>query len=210
MLTTTNFKLRKIELTDSPPDITVLNFNWDTLDTNLQEALTKAKAWDEFSKTGGSIGGKIVLPTGDGKGLYVGDSRIIEAVGGLKLMNASGRGLSIYDLSLNPTHLDMSLGEEKVRWKEIWLGSINKSLKGYCSLPNGMLMQWGYANDGTQTQQINLPLAFSNNNYIINVTPYPPTLDLSGFSYRTLEANTGYFKVTVTKVPAYYWLAIGW
>jgi len=30
---TTNLKLHKIDLTDSPPDITVLNANWDTLDT---------------------------------------------------------------------------------------------------------------------------------------------------------------------------------
>ena len=30
---TTNLKLHKIDLTDSPPDITVLNANWDALDT---------------------------------------------------------------------------------------------------------------------------------------------------------------------------------
>lgn len=38
MLKTTNYQLNKIELTDSPPDITVLNQNFDTIDTNLYKA----------------------------------------------------------------------------------------------------------------------------------------------------------------------------
>lgn len=42
---TTNFNLHKIDLTDAPPDITVLNQNWDTLDTELKntvDAITDA------------------------------------------------------------------------------------------------------------------------------------------------------------------------
>ena len=35
--TTTNFGLRKIDLTDAPPDITVLNQNWDAIDRELKE-----------------------------------------------------------------------------------------------------------------------------------------------------------------------------
>ena len=38
MITTTNYGLKKIELTDSPPDITVMNSNWDTIDAELKEA----------------------------------------------------------------------------------------------------------------------------------------------------------------------------
>ena len=34
---TTNYNLHKIELTDAPPDITVLNDNWDTVDAKLKE-----------------------------------------------------------------------------------------------------------------------------------------------------------------------------
>jgi len=34
---TTNYQLNKIELTDSPPDITVLNPNWDTIDQKMKE-----------------------------------------------------------------------------------------------------------------------------------------------------------------------------
>ena len=37
MQQTTNYNLNKIELTDSPPDITVLNPNWDTIDTKLKQ-----------------------------------------------------------------------------------------------------------------------------------------------------------------------------
>lgn len=36
MQETTNYKLKKLELTDSPADITELNFNWDTIDTELK------------------------------------------------------------------------------------------------------------------------------------------------------------------------------
>ncbi|MEG0999051.1 MAG: hypothetical protein RSF13_08485, partial [Clostridiales bacterium] len=36
MLHTTNYNLNKIELADAPPDITVLNKNWDTLDSKLK------------------------------------------------------------------------------------------------------------------------------------------------------------------------------
>jgi hypothetical protein len=34
---TTNYKLHKIDRTDAPPDITVLNKNWDKLDAKLKE-----------------------------------------------------------------------------------------------------------------------------------------------------------------------------
>lgn len=34
---TTNFNLHKIDLTDAPPDITVLNQNWDTIDSKLKQ-----------------------------------------------------------------------------------------------------------------------------------------------------------------------------
>lgn len=37
MQQTTNYALKKIELTDSPPDITVINPNWDTIDEELKE-----------------------------------------------------------------------------------------------------------------------------------------------------------------------------
>ncbi len=36
MLTTTNYGLKKIELKDSPPDITVINPNWDAIDAEFK------------------------------------------------------------------------------------------------------------------------------------------------------------------------------
>lgn len=38
--TTTNYNLHKIDLTDAPPDITVINPNWDTIDTELSKRAT--------------------------------------------------------------------------------------------------------------------------------------------------------------------------
>lgn len=37
MQQTTNYALKKIELTDSPPDIMVINPNWDTIDKELKD-----------------------------------------------------------------------------------------------------------------------------------------------------------------------------
>ena len=42
MQETTNYKLKKIELPDSPPDITTINPNWDTIDTKLKAAADHA------------------------------------------------------------------------------------------------------------------------------------------------------------------------
>ena len=36
---TPNFNLHKIDLTDSPPDITILNQNWDKLDSELKNVV---------------------------------------------------------------------------------------------------------------------------------------------------------------------------
>lgn len=41
MKTTTNYQLKKLELPDSPPDITQLNPNWDTIDNLIKSINTK-------------------------------------------------------------------------------------------------------------------------------------------------------------------------
>ncbi len=61
---TTNYNLNKIELTDSPPDITALNPNFDTIDTQLKAradkdtelntAINQVKT-DYLPKTGGNV-----------------------------------------------------------------------------------------------------------------------------------------------------------
>lgn len=61
--TTTNYGLHKIDLTDAPPDITVLNQNWDRIDQELKIASesggsaeiylgTIGTSWTENSDTG--------------------------------------------------------------------------------------------------------------------------------------------------------------
>lgn len=56
MQQTTNYKLNKIELSDSPADITVLNGNWDTIDTNL-----KKLSDEKFDKKGGTVSGTVTI-----------------------------------------------------------------------------------------------------------------------------------------------------
>ena len=51
MKTTPNLKLKKIQLTDSPPDITVLNTNWDKLDTEVQAAKATAESASVMTDT---------------------------------------------------------------------------------------------------------------------------------------------------------------
>ena len=49
---TTNYNFHKIDLNDAPPDITVLNQNWDTIDEELTKALPK---------TGGVLSGALTV-----------------------------------------------------------------------------------------------------------------------------------------------------
>ena len=52
-LQTTNLALTKIELTDAPPDITVLNANWDTLDEAVTGKQSKITATGLLKGGGG-------------------------------------------------------------------------------------------------------------------------------------------------------------
>lgn len=76
MQETTNYKLKKLELTDSPADITVLNGNWDTIDAELKEhegslssqAQSIAEINEEldtkYDKAGGTISGAVTVSKG--------------------------------------------------------------------------------------------------------------------------------------------------
>lgn len=56
MLLTTNYKMKKIELKDSPPDITVINSNWDWLDTMIKTLHDSTNTWETFKQSGGAVG----------------------------------------------------------------------------------------------------------------------------------------------------------
>ena len=76
MQETTNYKLKKLELTDSPADITVLNGNWDTIDAELKEhegslssqaqsiAEINAELDTKYDKAGGTISGAVTVSKG--------------------------------------------------------------------------------------------------------------------------------------------------
>lgn len=69
---TTNYNLHKIDLTDAPPDITVLNPNWDTIDSELA---------NRVEKSGGTLTGKVTIessnPAYEFKDTVNGDDGII-------------------------------------------------------------------------------------------------------------------------------------
>jgi hypothetical protein len=71
---TTNFNLHKIDLTDAPPDITVLNGNFDTIDTQLKSV--KDSVGNAVTKTGNHVmAGTLTVP-----GLSVKDGSVTTSI----------------------------------------------------------------------------------------------------------------------------------
>lgn len=168
MQLTTNFKLKKIELTDSPPDITVINSNWDTIDTNLKDALDKSKNWDTFRKSGGDFLGGITTESLFRKTAQtaIPDSTALEI--GIKSSNASevinmwlGKLEGSYALCPSTVmNGALSLGiPGSLRFKDLWLTGSSAAENGYTKLPNGMILQWGRFNG---TGDVVFPMTFPN------------------------------------------------
>ena len=63
---TTNYKLNKIDLTDAPPDITVLNANWDTIDTQLKSLNDKSTSLSKHASSHASGGSDPITPASIG------------------------------------------------------------------------------------------------------------------------------------------------
>lgn len=126
MLTTTNFKLKKIELIDSPPDITVINPNWDTIDANLKQALDRANDWNNFKTGGGTLFGSLSLNSES-----VNTDAIKTTKSNLVLRNATV-GATLEASEFRPiTGASLDLGSVAVPWKDLHLsgyGSIKDKL----------------------------------------------------------------------------------
>ncbi len=236
MQLTTNFKLKKIELTDSPPDITVLNFNWDTIDTNLKEALDKAKDWDTFKKNGGEIKGDVTLKVSTDGGVKVTNPKG-QSVG--LLVNTEGWGyldsnkygtnkhVILYDeKEFSPNQNITTLGSSSHQWKELYIQDIGalkphlsgkaskrvvqKQLTGWEKDPDtGMIEQWGYVNGLSVAENtITLPITMADNNFNVQVTEY------GGFdgnrSVRVKRLTTSTIVIVPTTTMSVFWRVKGW
>ena len=163
MLKTTNYQMNKPELTDSPPDITVLNGNFDIIDEKLFAVI---KAWEDFKASGGTIGGAYLGAFANG--LVFGkdgapDSRVQTLCSGDINMFGPSESKKV------------SLGYETNAWKEAWIGSYSNAANGYTTLPNGFMLQWGeitlsYSNLNTNTVYVNYPVSFPNSSLSITGT----------------------------------------
>ena len=93
MQKTTNYQLNKIELTDSPADITVINRNWDTIDSELKTHSDDIDALEnnKFDKAGGTLSGKTTISEG---GLDVTGGTKTDTLNVTGKLNANG-GLTV-------------------------------------------------------------------------------------------------------------------
>lgn len=202
MLTTQNFSLKKIELTDSPPDITVLNFNWDTIDMNMKEALDKARSWDEFLKNGGTLMGTLNFSKDSTATIdEIKTSRDILCFG------TSNREVVIESKGLRPSlrlSSELSLGRPDIPWKDVHLTGKSIANTGYSKLPNGLILQWGQVTIGAQPGSfaeitITLPVAINSyaNMGLINVHPAQTNL-ANPWSYLEDMKTVGCIKTNST------------
>lgn len=172
MLTTKNYKFKKPELTDSPPDITVMNPNWDDIDEKLFAVI---QAWEEFKANGGEIGGNIVRVNHekqydwifghsgftDKSAMISLKDRVTQATMGLNFNLKPGISSSISPISNG----EIDFGLPNYTFKDIYVGSVSKNSNGHTKLPNGMILQWGKKtlpmnNDHTAMSATNFPITF--------------------------------------------------
>ena len=161
MLATKNYKFKKPELTDSPPDITVMNPNWDDIDDKLFKVI---QAWEDFKTNGGGIGSDISLPTG--KKIIVGKTEFYNGAINAWANNEhfaihlnQGKGL----IPVDGIDRQNSLGEPQQPWQDVYLGLPSKNSTGYTKLPNGFILQWVQIEARTNgNYTVNFPINFPN------------------------------------------------
>lgn len=179
MLKTTNYQMNKPELTDSPPDITVLNKNFDIID---EELFAIIKAWEDFKASGGEIGGDIILSTGSKVDLAQGNLRgetgnvTLEANPDNVFLFKTKRSTDDREVTITIVNNDIEacvrptgatgtgkvdLGNPTVSFKDIFLSGVLKSANGYDKLPNGFILQWGVVSTTSNvTAEYTFPIAF--------------------------------------------------
>lgn len=91
----------------------------------------------------------------------------------------------------------------------------NLGQSGYYKLPDGLMIQWGYASAATGGQTIYFPTSFKDTNYSIVTNTITTKADLSVAIVKTIRAkNTS--SVTIVSLQAasvagepWNWIAIG-
>lgn len=161
MLITKNYKFKKPELTDSPPDITVMNPNWDDIDDKLFKVI---QAWEDFKANGGEVGtnkseANIILP------------------GYLKCRGVmSSEGDASFGIFGNLTPWaatnEQTIGVPGYPFKNAFIGSSGgDNNNGHTKLTNGYLMQWGQITVPANSEAtITYPLYYSSPTYPV-ITP---------------------------------------
>lgn len=221
MLKTTNYQMNKPELTDSPPDITVLNGNFDIIDEKLFAII---KAWEDFKATGGEVGGPIILPYG--KIFNSGSAFLIEANDDSSVMLRTTRSSDNRkgDLVINNTDAEynvrpssanvsgqMELGSNAFPFKDIYLSGFSKSSNGYTKLPNGFILQWGRMTvSGSAGVNVTHPIKFPNAIFSFMAIPVDNTLGTTPIHTWATGQNNSNTYVRTSASCVVQWIAIGY
>lgn len=240
MLTTKNYNFKKPELTDSPPDITVFNENFDDIDEKLFEALKTLK---DFFANGGEIGGTITFPKGitrqtlqkinmrgkdytqrSGLSNYNGYptwATVIEDpdddnnTNGLLFMLGSGSGDAYNDNYVRPLKMGYAqknnIGSANVPWDDLFLRGSTKNVNGYTKLPNGFILQWGAVSVTGGVNGVEVVLPIAfNENYRLTVSPVDLSLGTTPITAWVTGKSNTQFWVRTTSKCSVQWMAIGW
>lgn len=99
---------------------------------------------------------------------------------------------------INPTSGQMAENMTVAKFTELlnpklWNGTINKSELGWCKLPNGLIIQWGYwytgNASGSQFINITFPIAFTSVDYAIMGHPMTHIHDTGQDNFLQRSAN---------------------
>lgn len=171
---------------DQVVESTTKRFVTDAEKSNWNTAVTRGNDWNSFKTGGGKIGGHVQLNKGnsfviDGVGwIGTGSATEFEMIQTNKgkvvrlgttdnLGNHIFMGLDGNDGVFGPSHNNLvDLGKPTNTFKDLWLGSSNKSTNGYTKLPNGIILQWGRffqdipSSGGEVKYDFNYPITFPN------------------------------------------------
>lgn len=89
---------------------------------------------------------------------------------------------------------------------------------GYYKLPDGLLVQWGFAPGATGTRSVYLPISFYDTNYSVLMNEYLDSESEATYSTHLRGKYTSYFRakmryssrgVEANAPDSFYWIAIG-